>query len=109
MAPLSRYRYRMRHSITLVQDLYIIQINGFSTLMDDAHKMIAGSEFRGTPHEVEGLLVEAIGLTVNEYCHRPETPPALIAQIESFPSKTERGFTPDAIGGMDGAFVLVHG
>jgi hypothetical protein len=32
--------------------------------MDNPHKMIAGREFRGTPHEVEGLLVEAIGLAV---------------------------------------------
>jgi hypothetical protein len=61
----------------LVQDLYIIQINGFSTLMDDAHKMIAGRELWGTPHEIEGLLVEAIGLIINEYRHRPESLPAL--------------------------------
>jgi hypothetical protein len=27
--------------------------------MDDSHKMIAGRQLRGTPHEVEGLLVEA--------------------------------------------------
>ena len=27
---------------SLVQDLYIIQINGFSAFMDDSHKMIAG-------------------------------------------------------------------
>ena len=44
--------------------------------MDDSHKMIAGRELRGTLHEVEGLLVEAIWLTVNEYRHRPETLPA---------------------------------
>jgi hypothetical protein len=65
----------------LVQDLYIIQINGFSAFMDDSHKMITGRELRGTPHEVEGLLVEAIGLIINEYRHRPEPPPALIAQV----------------------------
>ena len=41
--------------------------------------MIAGRELRGTPHEVEGLLVEAIWLIVNGYRHRPEIPPALIA------------------------------
>ena len=63
----------------LVQDLYIIQINGFSAFMDDLHKMIARRELRGTPHEVVGLLVEAIRLIINEYGHRPETPPALIA------------------------------
>lgn len=33
----------------LVQDLYIIQINGFSAFMDNPHKMIAGRELRGTP------------------------------------------------------------
>lgn len=27
--------------LPLVQDLYIIQINGFSAFVDDAHKMIA--------------------------------------------------------------------
>ena len=48
--------------------------------MDDPHKMIAGREFRATPHEVEGLLVEAIWLIVTENRHRPETLPALIAQ-----------------------------
>ena len=41
--------------------------------MDDSHKMITGREFRGTPEEVESLLVEAIWLIVNEYHHRPET------------------------------------
>ena len=46
--------------------------------MDDSHKVIAGFEFRGTPHKVEGLLVEAIWLIVNEYRHRPETLPALL-------------------------------
>ncbi len=34
--------------------------------MDDPHKMIARRKFRGTPDEVEGLLVEAIWLIVNE-------------------------------------------
>ena len=82
---------------SLVQDHYIIQINGFSAFMDDAHKMIAGRQFRGTPHEVEGLLVEAIWLIVNEYRHRPETLPALIAQTEPFPTKAEGGLTPNAI------------
>jgi hypothetical protein len=37
--------------------------------------MIAGGEFWGLPHEVEGLLVEAIGLIVNEYGHRPKLIP----------------------------------
>jgi len=73
-----------------VKDLYIIQINGFSAFMDDPHKMIAGRQLRGTPEEVEGLLVEAIGLIVNDNCHRPEIPPTLIAQRESFPCKSER-------------------
>ena len=81
----------------LGQDLYIIQINGFSAFMDDSHKMIAGREFRGTPHKGEVLLVEAISLIVNEYCHRPEILPALIAQKESFPCKAEGGFIPNAI------------
>jgi len=58
--------------------------------MDDPHKMIAGRQLRGTPHKVEGLLVEAIGLIVNDNCHRPEILPALIAQMESFPCKSER-------------------
>jgi hypothetical protein len=49
--------------------------------MNKSHKVIARREFRGTPHEVEVLLVEAIGLIINEYRHRPETPAALIAQV----------------------------
>jgi len=40
--------------------------------MDDSHKMIAGRQLRGTPHEVIGLLVDAIWLIVNDYRHRPE-------------------------------------
>ena len=63
--------------------------------MDDPHKMIAGRELRGTPGEVEGFLMEAIGLIVNEYRHYPEIPPALIAQNETFPCKTEGGFIPN--------------
>ena len=51
--------------------------------------MIAGREFWGTPHEVEGLLVEAIWLIVNENRHRPEILPALIAQTELFPCKLD--------------------
>jgi hypothetical protein len=46
--------------------------------MDNSHKMIAGRELRGTPHEVKGLLVEAIWLIINEYRHRPETLLALV-------------------------------
>jgi hypothetical protein len=42
---------------SLVEDLYIIQINGFSAFMDNAHKMIARREFWGTPHEIVSLLV----------------------------------------------------
>ena len=38
--------------------------------MDNSHKMITGREWRGTPHEVVGLLVEAIWLVINEYRHR---------------------------------------
>ena len=64
--------------------------------MDDSHKMIAGRQLRGTPQEVEGLLVEAIWLTINEYRHHPAIFPALIAQTESFPCKTEGGFIPNA-------------
>ena len=30
------------YAVPLVQDLYIIQINGFSAFMDDPYKMIAG-------------------------------------------------------------------
>ena len=86
----------VRHSVTLVQDLYIIHINGFSAFMDDSHKMIAGRKLRGTPYEVEGFLVEAIGLIVNDDRHRPEILPALIAQTESFPCKTEGGLIPNA-------------
>ena len=40
--------------------------------MDDSHKMIAGRQFRGIPQEVEGFLVEAIGLIVNDNRHRPK-------------------------------------
>jgi len=57
--------------------------------MDDSHKMIAGRKLQGASHVVEGLLVEAIGLIVNDDRHRPEIPPALIAQ-------TEGGFIPNA-------------
>lgn len=64
--------------------------------MDDSHKMIAGRQLRGTPQEVEGLLVEAIWLIVNDNRHDPEILPALIAQTESFPCKTEGGFIPNA-------------
>jgi hypothetical protein len=64
--------------------------------MDDSHKMIAGSEFRGTPDKVEGLLVEAIWLIVNKYRYRPEIPPTLIPQTESFPCKAEGCFIPNA-------------
>ena len=81
----------------LGQDVYIIQINGFSAIMDDLHKMIAGRQPRGTPHEVVGLLVEAIWLIINEYRHRPEILPTLIAQNEYFPCKAEGCFTPNAI------------
>ncbi len=67
----------------------------FPDFMDDPHKMIAGREFRGTPHEVEGFLVETIGLLVNENRHDPEILSALIAQNESFPCKTEGNFIPN--------------
>ena len=47
--------------------------------MDDAHKVITWIELRGTPDEVKGLLVEAVGLTVDNHRHRPEASAALIA------------------------------
>ena len=75
--------------------------------MDDPHKMIAGRKLRGTPQEVEGLLVEAIGLIVNDHRHRPEILPALIAQTESCPCKAEGGFIPNASRDMYGALVRV--
>jgi len=40
----------------------VLHINGFSAFMDDSHKMIVGRKLQGASHEVEGLLVEAIGL-----------------------------------------------
>ena len=82
--------------MTLGQDLDIIQVNGFPALMDDPHKMITGRKLRRLPHEVVGFLVEAVWLIVNEYRHRPEIRPALIAQAESFPYKTEKGCLPNA-------------
>ena len=97
----------MRHAVTLVHDQYIIQINGFSAVMDDPHNMIAGGKCRGTPHEVEGLLVEAVWLIVNDNRHRPEILPALIAQAESSPGKAEGRFIPNAIGDMQGAAIRV--
>ena len=96
------YAYRLLH------DIYIIQINRFPAFMDDAHKVIAGGKLRGAPDEVEGLLVEAIRFIIDDHCHRPEAPPALIPQNESFPCKAEGGFAPNTIGGMDGTLVLVH-
>ena len=86
----------VRQFVALGQDLDIIQVNGFPALMDDSHKMITAREPRGLPHEVEGLLVEAVWLIVNEHRHRPEIRPALIAQTDSFPYKTEKGFLPNA-------------
>jgi hypothetical protein len=79
------------------QDLYIIQINGLSAFMNDSHKMIAGRELWGTPHEGEVLLVEVIGLIINEYRHRPEILPALVAQTEPGPCKTEGCLISNAI------------
>ena len=76
--------------------------------MNDSHKMIAGSELWGTPYEAEVLLVEAIGLTVDEYRHRPEVHSTLITQKECFPCKTEGGFISNAIGCVYRAFVRVH-
>ncbi len=73
--------------------------------MDDLHKVIAYRQFRGTPHQVEGLLAEVIRLAVNEDRHRPEALPALIAQLEPFPCKAEGSFAPGVGGGMDGASV----
>ena len=45
--------------------------------MDDLHKMISRRQLWGTPQEVEGLLVEAIWLIVNDNRHYPEILPAL--------------------------------
>ena len=84
-----------RHFVTLLQDLDIIQIYGFSAFMDDSDKMIAGRQLRGTPQEIEGLLVEAIWLIINHDRHRPEIPPALVAQIDSLPCKAEGYFIPN--------------
>ena len=64
--------------------------------MDDLHKMVTGGELRGTPQEVEGLLVEAIGLIVDDHRHRPETLPTLIAQPESIPCEAEGCLIPSA-------------
>ena len=69
--------------------------------MDDPHKMIAGRQLRGAPYQVKGLLVEAIGLIVNENRYRPEILPALITQTESFPCKAEGCFIPVGGGGMN--------
>ena len=73
--------------------------------MDDAYKMIAGRELWGMPDQVQGLLVEAICLIVDDDRHRSETLPALVAQAEPDPGKAERGFISNAIGCMDGAVV----
>ncbi len=64
--------------------------------MDYSHRMGARRKLRGTPDVVEGLLVEAIWLSINHNRHCPETPPALIAQIESLPCKAEGCFIPNA-------------
>ena len=76
--------------------------------MDDPYQVLAGRELRGAPHQVEGLLVEAVGLTVDDHRYRPETPAALVAQNEPLSCKAEGGFIPHPIGGMDGAFVGVR-
>jgi hypothetical protein len=64
--------------------------------MDDSHKMISRRQLRGTPHEVEGLFMEAMRLIVNDNRHHPEILPALIPQTESLPCKTEGSFIPNA-------------
>ena len=97
----------LRPRLALLQDLYIIQIDGFTALLDDPHKMIAGGELRGKPEEIESLLVEAVRLIVNEHRHGAEILPALIAQTELLPCKTEGGFIPHACCDMDGTFVGV--
>jgi hypothetical protein len=58
--------------------------------------MDAGGKLRGTPDVAEGLLVEAIRLIINHNRHRPEIPPALIAQTELLPCKVEGCFIPNA-------------
>jgi hypothetical protein len=59
--------------------------------------MSARRKLGGTPDIAEGLLMEAIGLIVNQNCHRAETPPTLIAKDESFPCKAEKCFIPNTI------------
>ena len=63
--------------------------------MDDSHRMGASGKLRGTPDEIEGLLVEAIGLTVDHYRHNSEIPPALITYIKALPYKVKGYFTPN--------------
>src|SRR4030095_6373277 len=92
-----KYRGVLGCAYSLVQDLYIIQINRFSAFMNDSHKMITGSKLRGSPHAVEGLLVEAIGWIIDDNRPRPETHPALIAQTEPCPCKAEGCFIPNTI------------
>ena len=66
--------------------------------MDDPHKMGSARKLRGAPEEVEGLLMETIGLIINDDRYYPEIPPALIAQIESLPREVERCFIPNTSG-----------
>jgi hypothetical protein len=44
---------------------------------------------RGAPYEVEGFLMEAIGLIIDDDSYYTEVPPALIAQIDFLPCKAE--------------------
>ena len=67
--------------------------------------MDAGRKLGGTPDVAEGLLVEAIGLIVNQDRDCPEILSTLIAQIETLPCKAKGYFISDAIGDMQGAFV----
>ena len=62
--------------------------------MDDPHKMDSAGKLRRAPNEVEGFLMETIGLIINDNRYRPEIHPALIAQLESLPCEAERCFIP---------------
>ncbi len=64
--------------------------------MDESHRMGARRKLRRLPDVAEGLLVEAIGLIINQNRHNPEVLPALIAQRESLPCKAEEYFIPNA-------------
>ena len=65
-------------------------------MMDESHRVDAGGKLRGTPDVAKGLLVEAILLIIDHNRHCPKIPPALIAQMNPLPRKTEEYFIPIA-------------